>query len=511
MQFKSYFLNSDNKKYFAEWFLLWLLVIQCSNSNAQYTGGSNSGFATSPFFCQSLMNICVGGSYNGFSFNTNSSCTSFSNVYTGGVHDGAGFDKVICSAAVFSGGSSDGFSYCNLACIAIFNGGSSGGFASNSTTCSALPSVFAGGSYDGFDLASIGSCVSENIFSGGSAGGFSLVSIACVLPQNIFTGSSYQGFAIGTIVCSSPATIFTGGFYQGFSNLETSCTAPADIYQGGSYNGFAIENIACTPTIFSGGLKNGFASSNMACSGIFSGGFRNGFALANSSCPVAENVYKGGSSDGFVLNMISCSASANLFSGSSNDGFSFARIACPVTGTISLPVELVFLNARCDNQKVQVTWKTASEINNHYFTVERSSDGINFESRGNVDGGGTVSQPLNYTYIDPDPLPETSYYRLTQTNFDGENVTSGLTSCTCKKNPETFSIYPNPSGGRFFIEGAALGADLIITNLMTEKIYDSTIRNKKEEIILDNQPNGIYFIHVIIHREMITKKIFINQ
>jgi len=68
---------------------------------------------------------------------------------------------------------------------------------------------------------------------------------------------------------------------------------------------------------------------------------------------------------------------------------------------------------------VLLNWATGSEINNDYFTLERSRDAVDAEIIGFIDGAGNSSHTLHYQFIDHDPLPGISYYRLKQTDYDG--------------------------------------------------------------------------------------------
>lgn len=86
-----------------------------------------------------------------------------------------------------------------------------------------------------------------------------------------------------------------------------------------------------------------------------------------------------------------------------------------------LPVELILFTADAiNNQSVLCRWTTATEINNDFFTVERSRDGMNFEPIGTVDGAGNSTSILQYQHPDNNPYRGISYYRLRQTDFDGQ-------------------------------------------------------------------------------------------
>ena len=88
--------------------------------------------------------------------------------------------------------------------------------------------------------------------------------------------------------------------------------------------------------------------------------------------------------------------------------------------------------------------QTQTEINNDFFTVERSENGINFESIQITEGAGNSNNPLSYHFTDKHPLEGKSYYRLKQTDFDG-NFTYSQTRTVTFNREGKFSVYPNPA------------------------------------------------------------------
>jgi len=85
-----------------------------------------------------------------------------------------------------------------------------------------------------------------------------------------------------------------------------------------------------------------------------------------------------------------------------------------------LPIELVsFTGEKKDNRNI-LNWTTASEINNAYFTVEKSYNGIDFEWVGTQEGSSPSTQIINYSLSDYNILETLNYYRLKQTDFDGK-------------------------------------------------------------------------------------------
>ncbi len=88
--------------------------------------------------------------------------------------------------------------------------------------------------------------------------------------------------------------------------------------------------------------------------------------------------------------------------------------------TEPLPVELLNFNATAAGNVVNLSWSTASEINNDYFTVERSKDAQQFEAVLQRDGAGNSNTVLTYNDVDSQPYEGLSYYRLKQTDINGE-------------------------------------------------------------------------------------------
>lgn len=107
-----------------------------------------------------------------------------------------------------------------------------------------------------------------------------------------------------------------------------------------------------------------------------------------------------------------------------------------------LPVELVSFSAKQFKDIITLKWTTASEINNDHFEIQRSSDGVNFERVGRVNGNGTKDGISNYTYNDYSPSRGIVYYRFKQIDYDGNFEFSPIIYV---QNIFTeIVIYPNP-------------------------------------------------------------------
>ncbi len=112
-----------------------------------------------------------------------------------------------------------------------------------------------------------------------------------------------------------------------------------------------------------------------------------------------------------------------------------------------LPVQLLFFVAKQLGEKVELTWATASELNFDYFSIERSSDGMDFgELEEQVKGHGTTIERKDYKLVDNSPLIGRNYYRLKSVDLYGytEYFNVVLVNFSGEK---TFSVFPNPSDG----------------------------------------------------------------
>lgn len=109
-----------------------------------------------------------------------------------------------------------------------------------------------------------------------------------------------------------------------------------------------------------------------------------------------------------------------------------------------LPIELTAFSAHVEYNKVKIEWTTASELNNDYFTIERAREIEQFEDIEKIEGKGTTSLVSNYLTYDYTPFSGKSYYRLKQTDFDGQFSYSHIVFVEFEGTKERLTVYPNP-------------------------------------------------------------------
>jgi hypothetical protein len=180
-----------------------------------------------------------------------------------------------------------------------------------------------------------------------------------------------------------------------------------------------------------------------------------------------------------------------------------------LTGPVCiLPTDLVNFSGRMNrSQEVVLTWQTTAEMNNDYFTVERSTNGINFSGIGRVNSQGNSSAPRFYAYTDHQPDGSVNYYRLRQTNLDGTHKNTPPIVVRNSMPTSGFIIFPNPVTDNIKLEidtkfNIGDNYSITITDIAGKIIWkkDITAANGQdsylENISTSGFGKGTYFITV---------------
>jgi hypothetical protein len=177
-----------------------------------------------------------------------------------------------------------------------------------------------------------------------------------------------------------------------------------------------------------------------------------------------------------------------------------------------LPITLVYFEAKVtDNRKVEINWKTATEINTDYFAVECSKDGKQFWEIGRLQGSNGTG-PHSYTLIDNDPYHGISYYRMHQVDRDGQFAYSRPVAIALNA-PEVDGphVFPNPLKGSdlFFSYPASIQPEPDKVLWVMHDVYGREIDSNQQEVENPEQPvsipllqplsPGYYFITISYH------------
>ncbi len=177
----------------------------------------------------------------------------------------------------------------------------------------------------------------------------------------------------------------------------------------------------------------------------------------------------------------------------SSDKFCLANTS---GGSNPLPIKLVSFEAKKEENKILLTWETASEINNDHFEVTRSMDGKEWEFLKLIKAVGNSHEHHYYSTEDENPIQGPAYYRLTQVDFEGKTESFIV---FVRMSSSFNSLYPNPAIDQIVVEAEDLNIDDIrVLNQMgmemTPFVKITRLVQSKVVIDISNLPPQAYIL-----------------
>lgn len=312
-----------------------------------------------------------------------------------------------------------------------------------------------------------------------------------LFPMGTSSSSSYRPLQINSTV--SPTASGT------YSVTHTSASTTTDLSPTFSDGGTTVQRIDDSQFVGSlATISNGTYNINVTMTGYLGTGSLSDIRLATFvSGTTATSVGTHTAATGTVINPTT--GRTGLTATNLSNDF---RIATTNLAATPLPIELIYFSSVLKGSIVELSWATASERNNDFFTIERSGSGEKFEGIITIHGKGTTTLTSNYQTIDEAPLLGTSYYRLKQTDFDGKHTYSEVRTIENNNLGLQFKIYPNPivdNKFTFEINGLPNGVEvpLLIVNMQGVTVYQANYQssaagNLKTVVELNAIPSGVY-------------------
>lgn len=187
------------------------------------------------------------------------------------------------------------------------------------------------------------------------------------------------------------------------------------------------------------------------------------------------------------------SSTATYTAGASETG----SITLTATGGLQL---LLSFNVEAEGCFAYITWSTVSEINNDYFSIEYSYDGVDWTEINKVYGAGNSNEVIHYSHYDFDCFHnQLVYYRIVQVDFDGTKSSSKVKPLNVVK-PYTVKIFPNPTKENTTVEiNAEFGdrtGNVVVRNMSGQKVFSKSIVNGKNQLNLMQLAPDTYIIKV---------------
>lgn len=173
--------------------------------------------------------------------------------------------------------------------------------------------------------------------------------------------------------------------------------------------------------------------------------------------------------------------------GSSNNGYPTLQYF------YTLPVLLIELKAQTNDNAVQLTWLVTNEQNVKEYEIQYSINGKEFTSAGIVESKGNGDH--TYTFTDKQPLTETIWYRIVESDYNGRIYYSNVIRIPVKSKSYV-TVYPNPAQSYLMISVSDknIGGYAVIADENGTCLYKVKITARVFSLNIETLPAGVYFI-----------------
>ena len=218
-----------------------------------------------------------------------------------------------------------------------------------------------------------------------------------------------------------------------------------------------------------------------------------------------------------------CSGGTSTYGGAITFSGGSAWNSCSPT---FLPIKLIYFKTAVATNGILLSWATASEENNDYFSIESSNDAKIFNEVYKMHGAGNSSTTLKYSFIDKSQQAGIIYYRLKQTDYNGQFTYSDIEAINYRNSEIAVSeklmlksISPNPFTERFELSfninnKKFIGKDahIKLISVTGHTIFNDVLiikegKNNYQFIDKYNLTKGLYYLNLYCEGESDTKQI----
>lgn len=195
----------------------------------------------------------------------------------------------------------------------------------------------------------------------------------------------------------------------------------------------------------------------------------------------------------------------------------------PLVFGTPLPIELVSFEANVNDNRIELRWVTATEINNDYFTIEKSLDAKVWEVVIIVAGAGNSNQLLDYFDVDYEPIEGVSYYRLKQTDFDGKFEYFNIVPVKFEVNSEEsgiMNVFPSPANAGEIVKVEFINIFeeellVVLRDIQGKEFYSKIHINIEDGKLIGvpinaDIPKGVYLITATSENQIYSQKLIVK-
>ncbi len=347
---------------------------------------------------------------------------------------------------------------------------------------------------------------------------FTLISIVLVFDFNFGQVASFEFPATSSLVVSTKdPNVSVSNMSLSSGTIETNITTgtyfPNEPYieESGGWTSSSQNSAKSFQFTITANSGYTFSITNISFRGYATGAGPSAFGFAIGS----SNIFAVNAPDGVLVEVNqSVSGQTGLTSATikiqgwlngsraSTGGGAFRLDDVIITGAVALPVS--FSSFYAYNNKL--SFSTASETNNDYFTIERSGDGRTFDAIGEIKGAGNSTEEKHYEFTDENPIQGINYYRIKQTDFDGQYSYSEIRSVrhTGKGN---VAISPRSTDGRLDISTEMESYDVAVYSSAGQEVARFAALAGHQTVSIDALQAGVYFVKVMSGTESETVRV----
>lgn len=160
----------------------------------------------------------------------------------------------------------------------------------------------------------------------------------------------------------------------------------------------------------------------------------------------------------------------------------------------TLPVTWLDFRATRQEQNILLNWSTATEQNTKEFTVQHSTNRINWNTIGTLKAAGNSQAIRQYSFVHTSPNNDVNYYRLAQADLDGQIAYTKTVLIRLSDKQQGLSVYPNPvQNGRLVVQ-LEKAATIQIVNSSGVVVLCKQLQATEEIVPVNNLPKGVYHI-----------------
>lgn len=180
-----------------------------------------------------------------------------------------------------------------------------------------------------------------------------------------------------------------------------------------------------------------------------------------------------------------------------------------VTVQNPLPVQLINFSGEKKKHSVDLKWTTASELNNDYFTLEKSSDKNRFELLTRISGSGTSNFAHDYLFSDSNPFNGLNYYRLSQTDFNGALSDCGTVAVRFSKDDGITLTAIQQQNEILLGFNSEFSGTITLLDVAGRQVSSATLNNATVfHLPMSGISSGIYLLKISDGKEIIFKRFF---